>query len=186
MPIDSTFVRRINEKRQLHRCHLWFAAAIVVLACLLTVRDDQRVALRPLPNVALPESCPSKIYFGIDCPGCGLTRSFIHLAAGNLAASFATHRVGWLLALAVLGQFPYRWFVLRRLRHLATSSEASAAESGPVKVIESDSTTATRDDLLSHSTESPIDFKTPAWIESFAKLLLVALLGNWILKVLGY
>jgi uncharacterized protein DUF2752 len=185
MPIDDTFARRIDRKRQHHRFYLWFAAVVVGLAFSLTVRDDQRVALRPLPYIALPESCPSKIYFGIDCPGCGLTRSFIHLAAGNLAASFSTHRVGWLMALAVLCQFPYRWFVLRKLRRLAASSEVNAAESNPVEVIEPDSDEATRDDSP-NITESPILFQTPAWIESFAKLLLVALLGNWILKVLGY
>ncbi len=185
MATDDSFTRRINGKRQHHRFYLWFAAVIVVAAFLLTVRDDQRVALRSLPNVALPESCPSKIYFGIDCPGCGLTRSFIHLAAGHLAASFASHRVGWLLALAVLGQFPYRWFVLRKLRRLAETSNENAVEYGSVEAIEPVSPEATRDDL-SPSPESPIVFKTPAWIEAYAKLLLVALLGNWILKVLGY
>lgn len=156
----------MERQQQHHRFYLWLAAIVVVLAFALTVQDNQRVALRPLPHFALPESCPSKIYFGIDCPGCGLTRSFIHLAAGNLAASFSTHRVGWLMALAILGQFPYRWFALHKLRRFPISSGRNTAESRPV--------------------ESRILFKTPAWIECFAKLLLVALLGNWILTVLGY
>ncbi len=185
MTTDDTFARRIDGQRKHHHFYLWFAAVIVVFAFLLTVRDDQRVALRPLPNVVLPESCPSRIYFGLDCPGCGLTRSFIHLAAGHLAASFASHRVGWLLALAVLGQFPYRWFVLRQLRRRAEASSANVAEYSSVAVIETNFAEVTRDDLPNGS-ESPIDFQTPAWVEAFAKLLLVALLGNWILKVFGY
>lgn len=32
--------------------------------------------------------CPVKYFFNIDCPGCGLQRSFIALLKGNLAASF--------------------------------------------------------------------------------------------------
>jgi hypothetical protein len=46
--------------------------------------------------------------FGASCPGCGLTRSFILLAQGDFAASFRMHHLGWLLALMVLLQFPYR------------------------------------------------------------------------------
>jgi len=41
-------------------------------------------------------------------------------------------------------------------------------------------------DAFSATTGSAILFRTPAWIEAFAKLLLVALIGNWVLKVLGY
>ncbi|HEY4151046.1 MAG TPA: DUF2752 domain-containing protein, partial [Chitinophagaceae bacterium] len=33
-------------------------------------------------------SCPSKKYLHIECPGCGLQRSFLLLLKGNLLASF--------------------------------------------------------------------------------------------------
>ena len=33
-------------------------------------------------------SCFYKKYTGIDCPGCGMQRSFIQLVKGNLIASF--------------------------------------------------------------------------------------------------
>jgi hypothetical protein len=32
--------------------------------------------------------CPSKYFFGIDCPGCGMQRSFLELIRGNFAESF--------------------------------------------------------------------------------------------------
>lgn len=33
-------------------------------------------------------SCPIKQNFGIDCPGCGIQRSFVALIKGNLLESF--------------------------------------------------------------------------------------------------
>jgi len=33
-------------------------------------------------------TCPSKHFFHIDCPGCGLQRSIIELLEGNLLESF--------------------------------------------------------------------------------------------------
>ncbi|MBN1911354.1 MAG: DUF2752 domain-containing protein [Pirellulales bacterium] len=56
--------------------------------------------------------------FGVSCPGCGLTRSLIHLAHGRWRESFETHRLGWFLALAVLLQFPYRLLGLRHPNHM--------------------------------------------------------------------
>jgi hypothetical protein len=36
-------------------------------------------------------SCPSKKILQIDCPGCGLQRSFIELLKGNLQSSLHIH-----------------------------------------------------------------------------------------------
>lgn len=33
-------------------------------------------------------TCPSKLLFHMDCPGCGLQRSYIALFKGDFAASF--------------------------------------------------------------------------------------------------
>jgi Protein of unknown function (DUF2752) len=37
--------------------------------------------------------CPVKYFLHIDCPGCGLQRSFIELLSGNFLASFRLHPV---------------------------------------------------------------------------------------------
>jgi len=92
---------------------LSMSAAVVLLAFLLKVRPDQRVEFGFLPSLPIPELCQSRALLGIDCPGCGLTRSFIHLAHGNFQASTAVNRVGWLLAVFVALQIPYRLWVLR-------------------------------------------------------------------------
>jgi hypothetical protein len=90
-----------------HRTMLLIAVAVVVLAVLLHVRSDQRVEFRWLPGYPAPETCWSRSLFGMQCPGCGLTRSLIYLAHGDWRASLAMHRLGIVMALAILAQLPY-------------------------------------------------------------------------------
>ena len=92
------------------------SACVVLMACLLQVRPDHRVGFRWGPDMPLPESCGSRVFFGIDCPGCGLTRGFIHLSRGDIWSAWHLNRVSWLLAIALLAQFPYRLWSLRQLR----------------------------------------------------------------------
>lgn len=44
-----------------------------------------------------PFICPIKALTGIPCPGCGMTRSFLALAQGNLVESINYHLFGFLL-----------------------------------------------------------------------------------------
>lgn len=95
---------------------LLFFCGVIVLSFLLEVVSGDRVAFRGLPQYPLPETCMSKMWFGCECPGCGLTRSFIRLARGDWHGSLQMHRFGWLLALAVLTQIPYRLLAIRGLQ----------------------------------------------------------------------
>jgi hypothetical protein len=119
-PDPRRYVRRDREM-------LAVAGAIVVLAFLLQVRTDERVALRGLPGYPLPQLCTARAWFGTKCPGCGLTRSFIYLARGDWSASWREHRLGWLLAAAVLLQFPYRLACLARPGHRLPSPRVAQA-----------------------------------------------------------
>lgn len=110
--------RSPNHDAPYHKTVLCVSAAILAAALLLRVRPDQRVELRFLPGWPAPELCQSRALFGWECPGCGLTRSFVYLAHGDLAASLGVHRVGWLCALCVLLQLPYRIWALRTLTPL--------------------------------------------------------------------
>ena len=106
------------DNKQSYRNHhitmLTIMSAVVLLSFLLKVADGDRVSFRVLPERTLPHTCLSRSMWDFDCPGCGLTRSFIHLAEGNWRDAWNVHRVGWLLAGAVLVQFPYRISRLRR------------------------------------------------------------------------
>ncbi|HVW38985.1 MAG TPA: DUF2752 domain-containing protein [Pirellulales bacterium] len=100
--------------RRRHLIFLIGAVAIAALAWALEVRPDERVAFRGFSRWPLPHSCYSRVVFGVPCPGCGLTRSFVYLARGNWQAARQEHRLGWLLAGIVALQFPYRLWALSR------------------------------------------------------------------------
>ena len=106
---------RYRQLRERHWTMLGLAVCIIAASFALRLRDTQTVGVKWL-GVDLPPMCGSRVLFGIECPGCGLTRSFVALAAGDLQQSLEFHRVGWLLAAAVVGQIPYRIYALRELR----------------------------------------------------------------------
>ena len=93
---------------------LWVAATVVVSAFVLDVIPGERVALHGLHQFPAPRLCLSQALFGHDCPGCGLTRSLVYLARGDWHSSLRMHRLGWLMALAIVTQFPYRVLCLAR------------------------------------------------------------------------
>jgi hypothetical protein len=105
---------------------LLLACLILAASPLLTVLPDQRVAVRGMEGVVLPPTCQSREIFGINCPGCGLTRSFVYLAHGNWEESLRVHRIGWaLMALAVL-QVPYRLHAIYGSGRYALGSRAAS------------------------------------------------------------
>jgi hypothetical protein len=112
----DTHSLRISQLRDRHWTMLLIATAVMIAALSLHANGRGQVGPTWLPGVWLPELCGSRALFSIECPGCGLTRSFVALAHGDLARSLTYHRVGWLLALAVVLQFPYRILSLRELR----------------------------------------------------------------------
>ncbi len=99
------------------RHHLWMLAivgTILILAFALVEVSDGRVALRGFTDRPLPETCMARRLFGLRCPGCGLTRSMIHLTEGDWRASWRSHRLGGLFAALIALQIPYRLMALRR------------------------------------------------------------------------
>lgn len=51
---------------------------------------------------SLGVTCPSHLLFGVDCPFCGLTRSFVALAHGDLGRALHFHPAGPLLFAGML------------------------------------------------------------------------------------
>lgn len=76
-------------------CLIWsVGSAAVLLASLVLQIGPERTVVVPVINRALPETCAMYSRLGIDCPGCGLTRSFIHLSHGNVSAAWQLNAVG--------------------------------------------------------------------------------------------
>ena len=59
-------------------------------------------------RISLPEACMSRRIFGISCPGCGLTRSFVATARGDFRSAVKWNAMGPVLFVVVLFQIPYR------------------------------------------------------------------------------
>jgi hypothetical protein len=98
----------------LHLTILGISLAVAFLAAVLHVRGETQVVL-PLFDVPLPELCYWRRMLGIDCPGCGLTRSFISLAHGEIARAWHFNPSGLVLFAGLIFQFPYRGLQLWRL-----------------------------------------------------------------------
>jgi hypothetical protein len=105
---------------------LVIACLVVAASVLLEAEGNTEVVLAALPQVVVPPLCVSRTWFGVRCPGCGLTRSFVHLAHGRWQASWQAHRLGWLLAGVVVLQIPYRIHQLR-LPHCPLLSPSARA-----------------------------------------------------------
>jgi len=64
----------------------------------------------------LPGICVMHDVIGIDCPGCGLTRSFVSLAHGDWSRAWLFNPAGPLLFVFFAVQIPFRAIQLWRLR----------------------------------------------------------------------
>jgi hypothetical protein len=106
--------RRRRQPVTEHWCWLIFSSAIIAASFCLEVRGAQQVGTAFGPDFVLPTMCLYRGVLGINCPGCGLTRSFIYLAHGDWRASWDVHHLGWLIALVVVWQVPYRIYRLSR------------------------------------------------------------------------
>ncbi|MEW6347511.1 MAG: DUF2752 domain-containing protein [Thermodesulfobacteriota bacterium] len=86
-------------------------AAVIMCASVLDLTDTGRPALW-VPGtdtrITVPESCPSKLLWGLPCPGCGLTRSFVAMSRGEVLRAHSFNAVGPVLFVLCVLQVPYR------------------------------------------------------------------------------
>ncbi len=101
---------------------------------MLGVRGEREVIV-PIVDLPLPGLCTAQRIFGIDCPGCGLTRSFISLAHGDLARACHFNAVGVLFFLFVAAQIPYQLWQLWRIQHGRPAIVLGAWGVAPIVII---------------------------------------------------
>jgi len=80
--------------------------AVLGVAAMLRVAPESTDQV-VLGGWTLPELCQSKRLFQMNCPGCGLTRSFIYMAHGEFLAALRIHAVGALMFVGVLILIPF-------------------------------------------------------------------------------
>jgi uncharacterized protein DUF2752 len=113
LPSDEASVKPRSQWLY-HGIWLVLPAAAIGLSLVLTIRDAREVLL-PIVNQPLPELCSFRRITGLDCAGCGLTRSFISIGHGRLAEAWHYHPAGLLLYAIALFQIPWQSVQLWRL-----------------------------------------------------------------------
>lgn len=109
MADDPAEARRRCRRQQ--RDFLIICGGILLAACLLPPPSEDALSLFGL---RLPALCPSRSLFGLTCPGCGITRSFVCMGHGLWSEAYAYHRVGPLAFTYIALQIPYRLWCYRR------------------------------------------------------------------------
>lgn len=87
-------------------------AALLVVGVSILIDPSREGAT--LFGVALPPLCALKALTGLDCPGCGLTRSFGFMGEGSPFEALKMHLLGPALWIFVAAQIPYRLMILGR------------------------------------------------------------------------
>ena len=92
-----------------------FLGICVIVLCLAAFLEvaSQDTGQVMLGQWTLPELCQSKRVFQVNCPGCGLTRSFIYMAHGDVPAAFRIHAVGAMMFVGVIVAIPF--FILNTI-----------------------------------------------------------------------
>ena len=98
----------------------WFGEAFVLVLCVGVLVVAWLMAptegMLSLFGVEVPVLCTIRRSFGVDCPGCGLTRSFVYLAHGDAAGGLRMNWLGPPLFFYTAAQIPYRALRLWRIR----------------------------------------------------------------------
>ena len=96
--------------------HLGYACiigALLVLPFLFSFHNSKGLSIL---NFKMPPLCATKAFFHVECPGCGLTRSFVKITQGDLIDAFNFNRVSILLYLYFLFLFAYHVYCLKILK----------------------------------------------------------------------
>ena len=105
---------KLTPEFYLHLIFLVAALTVIVLSFTMTLIGPSLVYL-PGSAVPLPESCTARLLFGIDCPGCGLTRAFISISNGEFANAWKFNPASFVVYLFVVVQLPWQSFQLSRI-----------------------------------------------------------------------
>lgn len=112
----ASIVAERKSDAALHWVLLGLALLVLLLAATLQATGGTRVVI-PIAGIQLPELCSARRWLGLECPGCGMTRSLISIMHGRLADAWRFNPAGFLVFGVIAFQIPYRVWQLTRLRH---------------------------------------------------------------------
>ena len=79
--------------------------------------DDFNSVYLPGSSWPLPESCLTKQFIGMDCPGCGMTRAFIRIGHGQFAQAAQLNAASFIVYAFFVIQIPWHAMQLLRIRN---------------------------------------------------------------------
>ncbi len=112
---STLVVSSLKGDAALHWVLLGLSLLVLALAATLQTVDGTGVVV-PVGGFQLPELCYARRWLGFECPGCGLTRSFIAIMHGQFADAWKFNPAGLLIFGVVVFQLPYRTWQLSRLQ----------------------------------------------------------------------
>jgi hypothetical protein len=105
-PMSPTTSQQSTSRYRYHLSIFVVSALILAAAAFLNIPESGGVEA-PFFGT-LPGICTWKRFFGLDCPGCGLTRCFVALAHGHIRQAWHFNPAGLLLFALLLYQLPFR------------------------------------------------------------------------------
>ena len=81
--------------------------SVILAGALISTPPTEEKPYMRIGGITLPGICMFHGMTGLPCPGCGLTRSFVTAAHGDLASSFSHHRLGLLTLYYIFLQFVF-------------------------------------------------------------------------------
>ena len=120
---DSTRISGWTAEFFLHLLFFAAAAAVLVLSFNMSVVGSSLVYL-PGSSIPLPESCTARLFLGIHCPGCGLTRAFISISHGQFPDAWNYNPASFMVYLFVVVQLPWQAIQMTRIRQGKPSVDA--------------------------------------------------------------
>lgn len=76
--------------------------ALLVSMALARALAEATPAAVHVAGHALPVICPSRLLFGVNCPGCGMTRSVLMTLGGDLRGALNVNPAGPFLVVALI------------------------------------------------------------------------------------
>ena len=110
---------RLRRSRRSTDWWLLILCSAVILASMVLTPSDGAVSLF---GWQVPPLCLFSNLTGIDCLGCGLTRSFTYLGHGDWNSALDRHRLGPIFYVLVLSQLPLRAVRLWRTRGVGVAA----------------------------------------------------------------
>lgn len=98
------------ERKIIRRFDAFAIAAFCLSVVAFAVFAEATSSAIYIFGVQIPPLCPFRLLTGLDCPGCGLTRSVILAFHGRFAGSYMVHLLGIPLAVFFLVQIPYQLY----------------------------------------------------------------------------